>query len=274
LGCHGGYHEGCGFHTLREGDTPRLEAKERYTFIFDLQLTILVLYSHKDQAWKIADFGLTQEGTSKKALTTRYSRGTSSYRAPELLLDERYTNKIDIWAIGCILYELVFKGKAFATDISVVQYTHDTSSGKSLPLPFEPDTLPDESRKAFVSKIIAEMLNVNASDRPAADQLYRRFIGWGAESFVSKTAGALPAAVGSSEREASAVPHIDQKGVPDPIDQRGSKNPENSIGMKVDQDSRSDSIVDPEIVSKQRPQNDLVDSGGTIYPSIWAHTNV
>jgi serine/threonine protein kinase len=78
--------------------------------------TILVLYSHTEQAWKIADFGLTVEGTSKKAHTTQYSKGTCSYRAPELIqLDDKgtYTNKVDIWAMGCILYEIVFRSKAF-----------------------------------------------------------------------------------------------------------------------------------------------------------------
>ena len=32
--------------------------------------------------------------------------GTISYMAPEMIAGEKYNNKIDIWALGCIIYEL------------------------------------------------------------------------------------------------------------------------------------------------------------------------
>ena len=32
--------------------------------------------------------------------------GTISYMAPEMITGEKYNNKIDIWALGCIIYEL------------------------------------------------------------------------------------------------------------------------------------------------------------------------
>jgi serine/threonine protein kinase len=143
----------------------------------------VVLYSHRDQAWKIADFGLATEGTSGRALTTHYSRGTCSYRAPELVeYDKRtYTNKVDIWAIGCILYELVLGKKAFSTDHAVYVYTRQfTSSGGTLDkvlLDFE--TLPDDSRKSFLSSVIHEMLEVDAKNRPRAEELYTKFTCWG-----------------------------------------------------------------------------------------------
>src|SRR5947207_315012 len=81
---------------------------------------ILVLYSHRSKCWKITDFGFTAEGTSKRAHTTRLARGSSSYWAPELLAEiAQYTNKVDIWALGCILYELVCGKRAFAGDWAV-----------------------------------------------------------------------------------------------------------------------------------------------------------
>jgi len=73
--------------------------------------------------WKIADFGLSAEGTSRRERTTEYSRGTPSYRPPELIREKStYTNKVDIWAIGCILYELVFQRTAFDGDMAVWEY--------------------------------------------------------------------------------------------------------------------------------------------------------
>src|SRR5271155_2926404 len=84
----------------------------------------LVLYSSKSNVWKIADFGITTEGTSGRALTTVASRGTASYRAPELLDASKstYTRQVDIWALGCIIFELAFNKKAFSDDISVLSY--------------------------------------------------------------------------------------------------------------------------------------------------------
>jgi serine/threonine protein kinase len=81
------------------------------------------LYVRRKDVWKIGDFDITSSGTSGRHFTTVYSRGTASYRAPELLSDVPfYTNKSDIWAVGCILYELVTAEKAFVDDWAVKQH--------------------------------------------------------------------------------------------------------------------------------------------------------
>src|SRR5277367_553473 len=72
------------------------------------------------RVWKIADFGITQEGTSRTPLITTSSRGTASYRAPELLTTSPvYTNKVDVWAFGCIVFEMITGQKRFASDWEV-----------------------------------------------------------------------------------------------------------------------------------------------------------
>jgi len=64
----------------------------------------VVLLCVKEGAWKIADFGLASDGTSKKLHTTRDGRGTPCYRAPEFIQESAcYNNKVDIWSLGCIL---------------------------------------------------------------------------------------------------------------------------------------------------------------------------
>ena len=53
---------------------------------------------------KIGDFGL-----SKILNKTNYAKtkvGTYVYMAPEMYNSEKYTNKVDIWALGCIIHEL------------------------------------------------------------------------------------------------------------------------------------------------------------------------
>jgi len=67
--------------------------------------------------WTIAHFRISTEATSTHPRTTVFSAGTAYYRAPELLSDDPiYINKVDIWALGCILYKLVFDKWSFAGD--------------------------------------------------------------------------------------------------------------------------------------------------------------
>src|SRR5271170_2543706 len=83
----------------------------------------LVLFSRTCSKWKLADFGLTTEGSSNIEHSTRYGMGSSGYRAPELLDSSRkYTNKVDIWAMGCVLYELATGERAFKDDWAIFQY--------------------------------------------------------------------------------------------------------------------------------------------------------
>lgn len=71
--------------------------------------------------------------------------GTPSYRAPELLrgIDFTYTNKVDIWALGCIFYELLFGRKAFAGDFAVREYS---SSPEKLDIPITSTILGNVSK--------------------------------------------------------------------------------------------------------------------------------
>ncbi|KAI9353409.1 kinase-like domain-containing protein [Zopfochytrium polystomum] len=60
----------------------------------------------KDHTIKIADFGSCR-GIHSKPPYTEYI-ATRWYRAPECLLcDGMYSYKMDLWAVGCVLYELI-----------------------------------------------------------------------------------------------------------------------------------------------------------------------
>jgi serine/threonine protein kinase len=86
-----------------------------------------VIQSGRDpNHWKVADFGISSYGTSKKPLATKYGRGTEMYCAPEILLSEPsipgYTNKVDVWALGLVLYELFSGVAGFNNGFEAVQY--------------------------------------------------------------------------------------------------------------------------------------------------------
>jgi Flp pilus assembly protein TadD len=130
-----------------------------------LSLT-LVLYSHDANLWKIADFGITSKATEKRAITTRYNRGTEGYRAPELTFEpSHFTNKVDIWALGCIFFELLAGKQAFKDDWKVREY-YNSSSRLELSIPGLPKVL-----EAHQSEIIHELLHRNHEERPRIKKL-------------------------------------------------------------------------------------------------------
>lgn len=158
---------------------PRNSMANLPTFIAVTKFNIIF---SKGRRLEIADFGLTMEGNSQLAHATRYSRGTPCYRAPELIRNDfeplsKYTNKVDIWALGCFFFELLFTKKAFANDIAVRDYSQNNAlSWKPLELPFEHHTILDETDKLFLLKMIHEMLELDPIKRPAALLLQRKFL--------------------------------------------------------------------------------------------------
>jgi serine/threonine protein kinase len=99
--------------------------------------------------------------------------GSSGYRAPELMDSgrKRYTNKVDVWSMGCILYEIATGNRAFEDDWEVLQYRY---SGKSKNIVFE-ETFDSHSSETIANHVV-EMLQISSSARPSASALSRGFV--------------------------------------------------------------------------------------------------
>ena len=70
---------------------------------------------------KLADFGISKRiDSDHTALRTRV--GTARYLAPEVeddnLLDCDYTQAVDIWSLGCVVYHLLVQEPPFLTSFS------------------------------------------------------------------------------------------------------------------------------------------------------------
>jgi serine/threonine protein kinase len=122
------------------------------------------------------------------------SRGTASYRAPELVKGEKYTysNKVDIWSMGCILYELAFQKKVFEHDMLLWDYLR---SGHKLELPTDtdltgrlPDMRIDDTSRKILAQVIGAMLETEPSKRSSAQRLgivFSKALSWSASTTVS-----------------------------------------------------------------------------------------
>jgi len=77
-----------------------------------------------DKVWKLADFGLSSDQSGYIRVEDRDGVGTRGYRAPEVMTfdDRSFTNKGDIWALGCIILELVTGARAFENEHTAIQY--------------------------------------------------------------------------------------------------------------------------------------------------------
>lgn len=84
--------------------------------------------------------------------------------------DVKYTNKVDIWAMGCILYELLFRKKAFSGDMAALSYFLSNQRPG-----FPPDILLDDPLKELLESTVYSMLKLEPAERPTAPQLIETF---------------------------------------------------------------------------------------------------
>lgn len=122
----------------------------------------------------MADFGLTTEGSGTQLNTTVFARGTPSYRSPELFSEPkaRFNNRVDIWSLGCILFELAVGQKAFKDDFAVLFYRHDKNR-----LEIGLEGYEEKTSKAIAEEIQG-MLDLEPSRRPSASNFISRVRGY------------------------------------------------------------------------------------------------
>lgn len=82
---------------------------------------------------KLGDFGISKllETTCEAAMTVV---GTPYYMSPEVCENKPYTYKSDVWALGCVLYELCTLQHAFAAD-NLLGLVYKIVQGKIDPIP-------------------------------------------------------------------------------------------------------------------------------------------
>ena len=81
-----------------------------------------IFYDGQEKKAVIADLGMARSRKIKNHMTGGKEISTKSYLAPELIIEgaENYSFPIDVWAFGCVLYEMVIfadeGGRSFTLD--------------------------------------------------------------------------------------------------------------------------------------------------------------
>src|SRR5579862_2330917 len=151
-----------------------------FIFILLLLRLMVVLFCARDNNWKVADFGTTRE-VGDSGTNTGAGHGTTGYRAPEIVVpianfeDAHYSNSVDIFAMGCILFEICYRRRAFIDDIAIRTY-HEAGIfpgfSTSLPGVERIRCIPDEG---LLKSVIKSMLSLNPERRPTAQELCGTF---------------------------------------------------------------------------------------------------
>jgi serine/threonine protein kinase len=90
----------------------------------------------------VADFGLSKHVTASHMRQTCLA-GSPIYMAPELLKDEEYSVKVDVYAFGILAWEVITQTPAFATITSAQELVNRTVNGLRPPLDQVPQKLRD-----------------------------------------------------------------------------------------------------------------------------------
>lgn len=132
-----------------------LKGKQGQVTILHRDLKPENIFLGSDNTVKLGDFGLSKQMQSHDFASTYV--GTPFYMSPEICAAEKYTLRSDIWAVGCIMYELCAKEPPFnaRTHIQLVQKIRE---GKFNPLPdcYSPE----------LKNVIGSCLRVNPDHRP------------------------------------------------------------------------------------------------------------
>ncbi|KAG2227327.1 hypothetical protein INT45_004282 [Circinella minor] len=110
----------------------------------------------------LTDFGLCKELKRDNETTTTFC-GTSEYLAPEMVLQQPYTQAVDWWSLGILLYELLVGDAPFHSVHLDVLYR------KICKAPLKFPTRPQISSDAI--DLIGKLLDRNPETRPGAIQV-------------------------------------------------------------------------------------------------------
>ncbi|KAF9738224.1 hypothetical protein PMIN06_001762 [Paraphaeosphaeria minitans] len=118
------------------------------------------IFLDHDNSVKLGDFGLSKILQSHDFASTYV--GTPFYMSPEICKAEQYGPHSDIWALGCIIYEMCAKQPPFnaRTHLDLIQKIR---MGRYPPIPavYSPE----------LNKVIASCLQVSPTNRPDTAQL-------------------------------------------------------------------------------------------------------
>ena len=121
------------------------------------------LFFAENYILKIGEIGILKTTDSKDS---NIDDSNLYYRAPETYLANFYSNKVDIWSLGVVLYELITLKRPFE-DYDIDSLIKKISSTDKLPFPDNCDK--------HLKKLCQSMLTVDVNKRPTAKDIFIKY---------------------------------------------------------------------------------------------------
>jgi NIMA (never in mitosis gene a)-related kinase 10 len=112
---------------------------------------------------KLADFGLAKRFGTQSVSVMKSFVGTILYSCPEIVQSQTYTNKADIWSLGCIIYEIMTLSQPFSGNnpLSIAKKIVDG----------EYERINDETYSAMLVQTVQRCMTADQEYRPNITEL-------------------------------------------------------------------------------------------------------
>lgn len=122
---------------------------------------------------RICDFGLSRFDTSKNITTLGRLRGTYAYTAPEIYFGELFTVKSDIFSLGIVLWELVYRCVNRSYQYPYAEYPELKMDFQIIIKTAKSDLRPTMPRTPTeMAALIRSCWSRNPSNRPTVGEVY------------------------------------------------------------------------------------------------------
>lgn len=206
---------------IQEAKEKQIHFEEKEIMSWFVQITMAVQYIHskhvlhrdlktenvfltKSNVAKIGDFGISKvlDNTIDLAKTVV---GTPTYLSPEVCQEQPYSSKSDIWALGCVLYELCALMPPFDAQ-NLISLFFKIIKGEFVRIP---------SRYSdSLNELVQSLLKRNPEERPSASQILSMpFVKKHLANFIEEKQSLLQQKVRDTSN-GSLINHLKDKGAP------------------------------------------------------------
>ncbi|CAH2328936.1 serine threonine- kinase Nek9 [Pelobates cultripes] len=151
------------WNTVMEGICLTRLFGRKISFFWKRDIKTLNIFLTKANLIKLGDYGLAKKLSSEYSMAETCV-GTLYYMSPEICQGVKYSYKSDIWAVGCVLYELLTLTRTF-----------DATNPLNLCVKIVQGNWAVEIDSSFYSKelidVVRECLQQDPEKRPTADEI-------------------------------------------------------------------------------------------------------